>query len=78
MNLRDTIIDLDDGSKYVVRDYILYAGKTYILMIQTSDEEDDISGDPVIAELENNNVSIVNDEELKSKLTEIFKLNITE
>ena len=78
MNLRDTIINLDDGSKYIVKDYILYAGKTYILMIQTSDEEDDISGDPVIAELENNNVSIVNDEELKNKLTEIFKLNITE
>jgi len=78
MNLRDTIINLDDGSKYIVRDYILYAGKTYLLMIQTSDDEEDISGDPIIAELVDNNVTIVSDEELSKKLIEIFKLNITE
>ncbi len=78
MNLRDTIINLDDGSKYIVRDYILYAGKTYLLMIQTSDDEEDISGDPIIAELVDNNVTIVSDKELSKKLIEIFKLNITE
>ena len=78
MNLRDTIIDLDDGSKYIVKDYILYAGKTYLLMIQTSNNEEDLSGDPVIAELVNNNVTMVSDEELSKKLIEIFKLNITE
>lgn len=78
MNLRDTIINLDDGSKYIVRDYILYAGKTYLLMIQTTDDETELSGDPVIAELVNNNVTMVSDEELSKKLIEIFKLNITE
>lgn len=78
MNLRDTIINLDDGSKYIVKDYILYAGKTYLLMIQTSDDEEDLSGEPVIAELVDNNVTMVNDEELSKKLIEIFKLNITE
>ena len=78
MNLRDTIINLDDGSKYIVRDYILYAGKTYLLMIQTTDDETELSGDPVIAELVNNNVTMVSDEELSKKLIEIFKLNSTE
>lgn len=75
--MKNKIIELGNGEKYIVADEINYAGRTFLLLGKVILEIEDIEG-LEIYEMINNSVEKVIDEELIENLKKIFEMNLPE
>ena len=75
MDIKNKIIELGNGEKYIVADSIVYADRTFLLLGKVILETEDVE-DIQIYELINNSIEKVLDEELVENLNKIFAMNI--
>lgn len=71
MNLRNRMLTIDNGDKYVVIDDIQYLNKKYLLLGKVIEE--DIDENLLVAEYNDDKVTFVNNEILKEELLRLFK-----
>lgn len=73
MDIKDKIIELSNGEKYVVAESITYLDRTFLLAGKVLGEED--LEDLEMFELIDNKIEKVLDEELIQNLQQIFAMN---
>lgn len=73
MDIKDKIIELNNGEKYVVAESITYLDRTFLLAGKVLGEED--LEDLEMFELIDNKIEKVLDEELIQNLQQIFAMN---
>lgn len=77
MDMKNKIIELSNGEKYIVADSVTYADRTFLILGKVVLETEDVQ-DFAIYEMINNSVEKVLDEELIENLKKVFEMNITE
>ena len=75
--MKDKIIELSNGEKYVVADEVNYANRTFLMLGKVILETEEIEELEIYEKIDNN-VEKVLDEELIDNLIKIFEMNLPE
>lgn len=78
MDIREQIIELEDGLEYAIVDTIVFSDRTFALAGKVLNEEqiDDLEIFEIISNDGFNSFEKIQDEELENKIKEIFKGNL--
>ena len=77
MDIKNKIIELANGKKYIVADTVIYADRRFMILGEVMLETEDL-GEFAIYEKIDNRVEKVLDEELIENLKKVFQMNIPE
>ena len=75
--MKDKIIELRNGQKYIVADEVNYANRTFLLLGRVILETEEVEG-LEIYEMIDKSVEKVLDEELIENLKQVFAMNLPE